>query len=271
MTRHHSTLWCSPRARASIRRVTTAAHKASTNPTTTTPSRAGIVARIDRRLLVNFRVDPTALHRVLPDGLRPQLVDGSAVAGVCLLRMAGLRPRWAPRGIAWGAENAAHRIAVEWDGPTGVRRGVYTPKRYSASWVPVALGGRVMPGVHQHARFDVDEDEERFRVGFDATDAEVDVDVERVPAHRWTSSVFRDVDQASDFFRAGSTGWSPNHRGALEGLELRTDAWQVSPARAHRVQSSFIDALPRDSAEFSDVLLMRNVPVTWGTERWPGA
>ncbi|WP_186317625.1 DUF2071 domain-containing protein [Curtobacterium sp. 9128] len=250
--------------------MTTAAHRAApSNPTA--PSRTGIVARIDRRLLVNFRVDPAALRWVLPDGLRPQVVDGSAVAGVCLLRMAGLRPAWVPRGIAWGAENAAHRIAVEWDAVDGVRRGVYIPKRYSASWVPVALGGRVMPGVHQHARFDVDEDGDRFRVGFDAADAEVDVDVERVPDHRWTSSVFRDVAEASAFFRAGSTGWSPGHRGGLEGLELHTDAWRVHAARAHRVHSSFIASLPRDSAEFSDVLLMQDVPVTWGTERWAAA
>lgn len=220
---------------------------------------------------MNFRVDPAALRRVLPDGLRPQLVDGAAVAGVCLLRMAGLRPRWVPRGIAWGAENAAHRVAVEWDTPHGTRLGVYIPKRYSASWVPVTLGGRVMPGVHEHARFDVDEDGDRFRVGFDAADADVDVDVERTTADRWTSRVFRDVDQASAFFRAGSTGWSPGHRGGLEGLDLRTDSWRVTPARAHRVHSSFIASLPRGSAEFSDVLLMQGVPVTWGTQRWQAA
>jgi hypothetical protein len=224
-----------------------------------------MVATIERRLLVNYRVDAAAAARLLPDGLRPVLVQGDAVAGVCLLRMGGLRPTWTPSGIGWGAENAAHRIAVEWDGPDGVERGVYIPMRFSASWLPVALGGRVMPGVHRHATFDVQEDEDRFRVSFDAPDGgpDADVDVSVVPASRWSSSLFRDVDEASAFFRDGTVGWSPDHHERLEGLELRTDAWAVSPGRAHRVHSSFIDSLPRDSAEFSDVLVMRDVPISW--------
>lgn len=241
-----------------------------------------MVATIERRLLVNYRLDPSVAARLLPDGLRPQLHRGDAVAGVCLLRMGGLRPRWSPPGIGWGAENAAHRIAVEWDGPDGIEHGVYIPMRFSASWVPVALGGRVMPGVHRHAAFDVQEDEDRFRVAFEATgtdpdgghgtdgdavEADVDVSLER--PERWTSGLFRDLDEASEFFRVGAVGWSPDHHGRFEGLELRTDAWSVAAGRAHRVHSSFLDGLPRDSAEFSDVLVMRDVPITWSFRHQP--
>lgn len=31
-----------------------------------------------------------------------------------------VRPTWAPRPLGLGSENAAHRIAVEWDGPDGL-------------------------------------------------------------------------------------------------------------------------------------------------------
>jgi hypothetical protein len=38
---------------------------------------------IDRRILVNFRVDPDVLARFLPAPFRPKLVNGAGMAGVC--------------------------------------------------------------------------------------------------------------------------------------------------------------------------------------------
>ena len=39
---------------------------------------------IERRLLVNYRVAPDALADILPPPFRPKLVDGYAIAGICL-------------------------------------------------------------------------------------------------------------------------------------------------------------------------------------------
>ena len=39
---------------------------------------------IDRRILVNFRVDADVLARMLPKPFRPKLVHGMGMAGVCL-------------------------------------------------------------------------------------------------------------------------------------------------------------------------------------------
>ncbi len=87
--------------------------------------RPRLSSTIERRLLVNYRVDPHVAAALLPAPLRPQLVRGQAVAGICLLRIGGVRPAWAPRGgDRPTSENAAHRISVEWDGPDGVERGV---------------------------------------------------------------------------------------------------------------------------------------------------
>lgn len=47
------------------------------------PRRSG---EIERRLLVNYRVDAGGVGRLLPEPFRPQLVDGAAVAGICLIR-----------------------------------------------------------------------------------------------------------------------------------------------------------------------------------------
>jgi hypothetical protein len=219
-------------------------------------------AVIERRLLINYRLDPSVAETLLPEGLRPQLVDGSAVAGVCLIRLGSLRPEWMPATIGWRAENAAHRIAVEWDDDRGTQQGVYIPVRHSASWLPVAVGGRFFPGVHRHASFTGSETPNRIQVGLSASDLRVSADVAVV--EEWSSGLFPSVDDASAFFREGSTGWSPRRRGAeLDGLTLETSQWRVQPGRMLHVESSFFDALPEGSAHFDSVLVMRDVPIAW--------
>ena len=51
---------------------------------------------VERRLLVNYRVEAEIASLLLPAPLRPRQVGGWAVAGICLIRLGGLRPRWAP-------------------------------------------------------------------------------------------------------------------------------------------------------------------------------
>src|SRR6188474_132109 len=68
---------------------------------------------IDRRMLINYRVDPEVLWRLLPPPFQPQLVQGHGIAGVCLIRFRNLAPEWWP-AAGLSSENAAHRIAVEW-------------------------------------------------------------------------------------------------------------------------------------------------------------
>jgi hypothetical protein len=225
-----------------------------------------LAANIERRLLINYRLDPAVAQSLLPGSLRPQLVDGSAVAGICLLRLGALRPALSPLAVGWGAENAAHRIAVEWDDHDGTHSGVYVPERHSASWLPVLVGGRVFPGVHHHAEFDSAETDDRFQVSMKSGEMQVDADVRRTDD--WDSSLFASVSAASEFFRSGSVGWSPDRRGnRLQGLKLETTQWHVDPVRATRVRSSFFDSLPTGSATLDCVLLMRNVPITWSVPK----
>lgn len=221
-----------------------------------------LVGVIERRLLINYRLDPAVARELVPQPLRPQLVDGSAVAGICLLRLGALRPDPVPARLGWRAENAAHRIAVEWNDDTGARSGVYIPQRHSASWLPVAVGGRLFPGIHHRARFDVREADDRISLRMTSAAAEVAAEVEL--DDEWTSSLFPTLESASGFFREGDVGWSPGRpQGSLEGVRLHTNAWRVEPARALHVTSSFFDALPSGAATLDDVLLMRNVPVRW--------
>jgi|HubBroStandDraft_6_1064221.scaffolds.fasta_scaffold45118_2 hypothetical protein len=229
------------------------------------PSMSSIV---ERRLLVNYRVDPDAAAGLLPFPLRPQQVAGWAVAGICLIRLGRLRPGWVPGGLGLRSENAAHRIAVEWDGADGRHTGVYIPRRDSGSLVNVIAGGRLFPGEHHRAFFDVRETAQDLHVGFISMDGTTHVSVDvRVVRRLQGSALFSDMREASDFFRQGSAGFSAaGDRHRLDGMQLRTDRWRVEPVEAYAVRSSFFDdprRFPPGSAVLDCALLMRDIPVTW--------
>ena len=217
---------------------------------------------IERRLLITYRLDAEFAVTMLPAGLRPQLVDGSAVAGICAIRLGRLRPSWWPARSGWRFENAAHRIAVEWDTARGTRTGVFIPERHSASWIPAIVGGRLFPGVHRHARFETSETPDRISVRLTARHTAVAADVLTTGA--WRSSLFPTLEDASEFFRLGNVGWSPaRHRDALEGLQLNTEAWHVTAGTPLNIKSSYFDALPGGTASLDHVLVMRDVPIQW--------
>lgn len=133
---------------------------------------------IDRRVLVNFRVDPNVLQDVLPPPFRPKLAHGQGVAGVCLIRLAQLRPRLVPALLGHSSENAAHRIAVEWDSKDGLQEGVYVPRRDTSSLLNVVLGGRAFPGEQHHADFEVLERGNHVAVSLQSRDGETRLAVE---------------------------------------------------------------------------------------------
>ncbi len=55
-----------------------------------------IRATIDRRLLVNYRVDADALASSLPGRFRPALIEGYGIGGICLIRLRRVRPAGVP-------------------------------------------------------------------------------------------------------------------------------------------------------------------------------
>jgi Uncharacterized conserved protein (COG2071) len=227
-----------------------------------------LVGDIERRLLVNYRTDPDVTARLLPAPLRPQLVNGWAVAGICLIRLGRLRPRYVPAAMGLRSENAAHRIAVEWDTDAGPRRGVYIPRRDSGALTNALIGGRLFPGEHHRARFDVRETESDLRVAFAADDSTARVDAHvRTARELPASELFADLGEASEFFRQGCDGYSATRDGRrLEGLRLRATRWSVEPVEVIAARSTFFDdrsRFPAGTAAVDGALLMRDVPVVW--------
>ena len=222
---------------------------------------------IDRRILVNYRVDADVLARVLPPAFRPQLVAGKGMAGICLIRLKGIGPRWLPKFAGIGSENAAHRIAVEWDDHGTTCSGVYIPRRDSSSILNRLAGGRLFPGVHHHSRFSVAETDTDYRVEMAHADG-TRVAVEgHVASHLPGDSLFGSLADASEFFARGALGYSATRRaGVYDGLELRTEQWKVAPLEIRRAESSFFDdpaLFPAGTVQFDCALLMRHIAHEW--------
>lgn len=223
---------------------------------------------IDRRILINYRVDPEILQRILPFPFRPKLVVGMGIAGICLIRLRRLRPRGLPKQIGLSSENAAHRIAVEWEEAGQLREGVFIPRRDTSSRLNGLAGGRLFPGEHHLAQFRVTEAGDRFFVQVDGKECNGRLLVDGCAASQFDSnSVFRSLQEASDFFWAGSLGYSVTSMpGKFDGLELRTWNWHVQPFAIDRLESSFFDdraIFPAGSAEFDCALLMKNISHEW--------
>ena len=223
---------------------------------------------IDRRMLVNFRVDAKVLAPQLPVPFRPLLVGGFGVAGICLIRLKGVHPIFAPAFLGLSSENMAHRIAVEWEEAGELRQGVYVPRRDTSSWLAHSLGGRLFSGVQHHARFDVSEEENRYSINVHSDDSLVHLTLEACVADEIPKdSVFGTLPEASHFFQQGSLGYSANAvDGQFDGIELCTSNWNFSPVTISKVQSSFFDdraAYPEGSVQFDSAFLMRGVHHEW--------
>jgi len=222
---------------------------------------------IDRRILVNFQVEPHALVAILPAPLKPKVVNGVGIGGICLIRLREIRPRFVPKAFGIGSENAAHRIAVVL--PDG-GEGVFIPRRDTSSRLNALAGGRIFPGSHHLARFSVRESDDRYAVRVEDRTGHGLLSVDaRLAEGMPQGSVFGSVAEASSFFEAGSLGYSPSEQpGKLDALELRSQSWRVAPLEVNQAHSAFFEDPERFAegvVKFDSALLMRNIRHEWHT------
>jgi len=225
-----------------------------------------VACTIERRLLVNYRIDPELVAAQLPPGFRPQLISGWAVGGICLIRLSGTRPAGLPNWLGLRSENVAHRFGVEWEEYGETHVGVYIPRRDTNSRVVAAAGGPVFPGVHHRSEFDVAESPDRLRISLRSSDRQVRVEVEAEPTDRLHSQLFATTEDAMQFFKRGAVGWSPSSTGTLDHVQLVSDRWTARPLAVARVTSSVFDdpsQFPADRCTFDSALLMENLKATW--------
>lgn len=223
---------------------------------------------IDRRILVNYRVEPAVLAGLLPRPFRPKLVAGWGLAGICLIRLKHLRPPGWPARWGLASENAAHRVAVEWDEQGITRQGVFVLRRDTDSRLNALAGGRLFPGVHHHATFAVRESADRYSVSFRSDDGAAWISLRGTRQGELPStSVFGSLASASAFFQAGSLGYSPSrNRSRFNGLELRCFDWKVAPLAVEAVTSSYFDdrsLFAGGAVEYDSALQMGAIEHEW--------
>jgi len=224
---------------------------------------------IRRRLLVNFRIQPDIVQRLLPDPFKPKLIKGWAMAGICLIRLEQIRPYWCPAPLGMSSENAAHRIAVCWmDEGNQFQEGVYIPRRDSNSIINHLFGGKLFPGEHQRASFDVRDNGDTIYLRAHALDDLLTIELrgkctDTLPP----TSVFSDLQEASNFFENGSLGYSETAaRKSLDAVRLITTRWSVQPFNAEVIKSSYFAnplLFPEGTVEFDCALIMRNIEHSW--------
>jgi hypothetical protein len=224
---------------------------------------------IKRRLLVNFRVDPAVIQKLLPTPFRPKLQGPYAIAGICLIRLEDIRPQQFPAILGVSSENAAHRIAVEWTDETGARReGVFIPRRDTGSRLNSLAGGRLFPGEHHPATFTVSDDGDHIDLTMRSDDRQITVRVigntgDTIPS----TSCFSSLLEASAFFEGGSLGYSvTSDESRLDGILLRTMEWRVRALNLTMPYSAYFSDLtrfPAGSVAFDHALIMRDIPHEW--------
>jgi hypothetical protein len=223
---------------------------------------------IRRRILVNFRVDPGVMQTQLPSRFRPKIHEGQSIAGICLIRLDSVRPRFFPQALGLSSENAAHRIAVRWQADGTENEGVFIPRRDTGSTINHFAGGRLFPGEHHRARFAVRESLDNIDLSMQSDDREVSLRVRgRLGGRLPSSSCFSSLAEASAFFEHGSVGYSVTRdAGRLDGLELRTQDWSVEPLQVEEAYSSYFSdeaRFPKGSVNFDCALVMRNLGHEW--------
>lgn len=227
-----------------------------------------IQGSIARRLLVNYCIDPPAIEALLPAPFRPKLLHGAAIAGICLIRLEHIRPRGVPSTLGITSENAAHRIAVEWDEHGHCQQGVFIPRRDTNSRFNTLVGGRLFPGMHHHAHFTTTEKNGSMSITLTSDDRKVRMAVSgRAEHHLPATSLFSSLAEASHFFEQGSVGYSVTRNPErYDGLELRSHTWRVEPFAVEQVTSSFFDdhkRFPAGTVRFDCALLMQNIAHEW--------
>jgi hypothetical protein len=230
------------------------------------PSLEGIIRR---RMLINFRVDPNVMKALLPAPFRPKLHHDYAIAGVCLIRLEKIRPEGLPEFLGISSENAAHRVAVEWNDPVGeLREAVYIWRRDTGSWLGQLAGGRLFPGEHHAAKFRVADDGVAVDFSMQSTDGAVSFRVRGREAEILPrSSCFGSMAESSRFFENGCLGYSVTrdlHR--LDGLRLQTREWRVRAFAVDEFKSSVFAnpaQFPVGSVEFDHALVMRDIVHEW--------
>lgn len=219
-----------------------------------------------RRMLVNFRVPAEIAQQTLPAGLRPKLVRGYAIAGLCLVRLECVRPQGLPALLGLCSENLATRMAVEWTQQGQQKSAVFIFRRDTASPINGLVSEHVGYGVHHRADIHARDEHGEVTISVRSFDRQQRAQAIAQDAgdRIMRQSVFRTLDEAATFFRGGECGYSPARVfGRWQGVALRMASWDLQAMHVQHAASSLLDTLFMGHAELDSAFIMRNIEHTW--------
>mgnify|MGYP000926046395 CR=1 FL=1 len=230
---------------------------------------------IKHRILLNYKIDAEVMTQNSPAGFTPKLVNGYAVGGICQVSLKQMRPAGFPASIGLTSHNAAHRVAVvnsEGD------EGVLVLRRDTNSKANVLVGGRIFAGVYTKAHFDVYNDADDYEVtitrkkvrdqGVEGGNNTVMHIQGQIKKSLPLNSIFRDVEDVSQFFKAGNRGWSPQCQNSCvyDEVELKTQTWNMQPLEVKSHYSGYFmneTMFPKGSVKFDHAIIMRDIEHSW--------
>ncbi len=161
---------------------------------------------------------------------------------------------------------------MEWKENGVHKEGVYVPRRDTNSRLNTLVGGRLFPGIQHHAHFVSHDEKEHYEVSLKSDDSTTEVSVKgHLTQHLPKDSVFVSLEEASEFFKNGSLGYSASKsQQQFQGMELCCQNWEVEAFAVEEVHSSFfedIDLFPKGSVDFDCGLIMRNIHHSWHSRK----
>lgn len=225
--------------------------------------------RIDRRICVFHRLDPAVARGLLPAPLRPRLFRGWAVGGICVLRLARLRPKLLPIPIGLGSELAWHRLAVEWEENGRTLVGQYLLRSETDARLAPLPGSKLVPPPIDRTRIEVRSEEAGLVARVVSAGGLADVDLVARPTQSWTNSqLFKSATAAHAALASGHVIWTSPEDGGLEGVELHSTGGKLEALELLRLESAWFDDSTRFQAgtvALDCAVLVRDADHEWAT------
>lgn len=205
---------------------------------TTTGSRLPPVrALVKERIIFTYRLPPEHLKKLLPvPWLMPQLVDGSAIASVCVLRLSNIVPGQVPTFLGARSISTARRYGVL-DQRNEGSPAVFVTERTTSSVLGSFLTAVGFSARHQHlpTRIRRDGHSSLITLGKEKFRARV------TPAQHWSSSLFPTIQTFSTFLAEGVRSYGTSrHAGRLTVLDLAKEDNGYVPLTAYEVGGSSV-------------------------------
>lgn len=216
-----------------------------------------VSAHIERRIVINFSVDPNEIERVVDcPWLRPQVVAGQGVASLCVLWMDGVIPTGWPKFLAQSQISIAVRFGVI-NVETG-EPGVYVPERCSntvLAWLLTRMGGSCI-----HPKIRVTEADGVIGIKRNG----VDFAGFRVDDTPKESKLFSNSGEFEDFIRAGKRSYGPAlRRGQIDVVDLNKSETSFVPLGVEMLDLRGISAIIPGVLTLDSAYETRNAEYAW--------